>query len=199
MKNKNLFKHQKAKNKDFFICECGEKQQLIKEKLDFVKGKFVEMSEDEIINLQHNQSCFNCIRKQKLEDLIEHQKAKKKDFFDCECGLTVKLTKHKLDTEKCMIVEMSKEEIENCIHNKKCLGCVQKEEDDKGGVSQIWRVDIGRDYYEKTDFDEVPDHTYFKKKDDALQYMKKWFEEMIHYNDLDRAKVTFELKSCPLL
>ena len=135
----------------------------------------------------------------KNKDWIKHQKAKKKDFFDCECGETVKLTKHKLDIEKGMIVEMSVDEISNLIINKKCPDCVKKEEDDKGGVSQIWRVDIRHDHYEKSDFDEVPDYTYFKKKDDALKYMKKWFEEMLHYNDLDRAKVTFELKSHPLL
>lgn len=123
----------------------------------------------------------------------------KKGWFICECGEEVKITKHKLDTGKGMILEMSDVEISCFKHNKKCPDCIKKEDDDKGGVSQIWRVDIRHDHYEKSEFDEVPDYTYFKKKDDALQYMKKWFEEMIHYNDLDRAKVTFELKSCPLL
>lgn len=137
----------------------------------------------------------------KNKDWIKHQKAKKKDFFDCECGLTVKLTKHKLDTEKGIVSEMTKEEIENFIHNKKCPDCVKQEEDNKGAVSQIWRVDIKYDRFKKSDYDdeEEPSYRYYKKKDEALKYMKDWFEEMIHYNDFDRAKVTFGLKSCPLL
>ena len=117
-----------------------------------------------------------------------------KDYFTCECGEKVKLTKHKLDKEKGMIMEMSDVEIYNFRHNKKCSNCVQKEEDDKGGVSQIWQVEIRYDYFEKSDRDEEPDYTYFKKKDEALKYMKDWFEKMIHYKDFDRAKVMFGLK-----
>ena len=63
----------------------------------------------------------------------------KKSWFICDCGEEVKITKHKLDTEKCMILEMSDEEIKNFIHNKKCPDCIdkEKEENDK---DKIWNT-----------------------------------------------------------
>jgi len=54
-----------------------------------------------------------------------------KNYFTCECGEKVKFTKHKLDSEKGMIMEMSDEEIENFRHNKKCTDCVEEEDDKK--------------------------------------------------------------------
>jgi len=71
----------------------------------------------------------------------------KKGWFICDCGEEVKITKHKLDTEKGIIYVMSEEEIKNFRHNKKCPDCIEKEDDDKeeNDKDKIWNTVVKYD------------------------------------------------------
>ena len=98
----------------------------------------------------------------------------KKQYFSCECGEKVKLTKHKLDTEKGMLLKMSDEEIENFRHNKKCTDCIAKEDEGKKEV-KVWRASIlCQDDEADEEGEDVVDGvntSYFKNKNDALDFL----------------------------
>ena len=97
----------------------------------------------------------------------------KKGWFICDCGEEVKITKHKLDTEKGIIYVMSEEEIKNFRHNKKCSDCIEKEDNDKeeNDKDKIWNTVVKYD-------DCILVDSYFKQKDKALHFIMLKLREL---------------------
>ena len=103
----------------------------------------------------------------------------KKQYFDCECGEKVKMTKYKLDTGKGMILKMSDEEIDSFVHNNKCPDCVKKDEDE--AKVNIWRACIT--YDDDENFEDGRNVSYFKNKEDALDFLVIKFRDLLNNSD----------------
>ena len=110
----------------------------------------------------------------------------KKGWFICDCGEEVKITKHKLDTEKGIIYVMSDVEISCFRHNKKCLDCIEKEDDEKKKEEDEAKVNIWRaciTYDDDENFEDGRNVSYFKNKEDALDFLVVKFRDLLNNSD----------------
>ena len=106
-----------------------------------------------------------------------------KNYFTCECGEKVKLTKYKVDIEKGLLREMSDVEISCFRHNKKCSDCIEKEDDEKKKEEDEAKVNIWRAYIT---YDDDAKPLFFKNKENAIvdkmDELKKIFEDENSYD-----------------